>query len=141
MSRLDLELVDPEPNGARYLEFLIDGKSLLEIFGYDNGPSCLTFVYLDEELQKMLDSLLLRRQADFPDNRRPLYVCPQDGDLACGAATVIIEEHDDTIVWRDFGWENTYEDDVGIYEDIGPFTFNKTQYFQTLKTAISLLHS
>jgi len=141
MSELKLELIEGEDR--TWLDFIVDGESLYDVISPGSSPesalSCLTLLYDDEELQKALDSLLLRGPADFPDNRRALYVCSMCGDLACGANTVVIEEGENTIIWRDFGWENTYEDDVGISEEIGPFVFDKAQYIGALKDSIALL--
>ncbi len=141
MNELKLELI--ERDERIWLDFIVDGKSLYSLIAPEGSPeagvSCLTLLYNGEELQKVLDGLLLRRPADFPDNRRALYVCPMCGDLGCGANTVVIEEAENIIIWRDFGWENTYEDNVDRDEGIGPFVFDKAKYINVLKDSISLL--
>ena len=140
MSELSLELVINER--GNWLDFIVDNYSLHELIygpdGLNEGAiSCLTLLYDEKGFQKALDSLLLRRTSDFPNNRRALYVCPICGDLDCGAVTVVIEESENTIIWRDFGWENTCEDNVERYEPAETFVFDKVQYINTLKGAMN----
>jgi hypothetical protein len=146
MNELKLELI--ESDDITCFDFIVDGKSLHSLlypeeanYPQPQAPpvSCLNAMYQDEELQKALDSLLLRRRADFPDNRRALYVCPMCGDLGCGVETAVIEEGENTITWRNFGRENTYEDNVDRHEEVGPFVFDKAQYVATWKDLLALL--
>lgn len=67
--------------------------------------------------------------------RVPLYVCAECGDLGCGAITALVERTPDGFVWRDFAFENNYDGtmtDMDSYRAIGPFMFNKTEYWQVL---------
>jgi hypothetical protein len=41
-----------------------------------------------------------------------MFICSEGGDLGCGAITVIVEKHNGAIVWRNFGYENNYENEV-----------------------------
>jgi hypothetical protein len=61
--------------------------------------------------------------------------------LGCGAITAVVERQGETITWKAFGYENTYEDKIVLdaYSTVGPFTFDATAYEHTLAQALSLL--
>jgi len=80
-----------------FLDFVLDGKSLFETLGAPDLVSCLAWFPAIDAVAKDVDRLLLRAPADFPNDRRSLYVCPACGDIGCGAVTVVITEHDDKI--------------------------------------------
>src|SRR4051812_35677270 len=95
-----------------YLDFVIDDKPLFEEIRGDL-ISCLGW-FIPEQNIKAIERLLLKEPADFVNNRRSLYVCPECGDLGCGAVSIVIEQIGDKIVWRDFGYQNNYEDEVNF---------------------------
>lgn len=99
--------------------------------------SCLGW-FEPEENVKAVRRLLLEEPADLPNNRRTLYVCPECGDIGCGAVSLVVERAGDKVVWRDFGYENNYEDVVRTegYEDVGPFAFDPADYAAALKKAL-----
>jgi hypothetical protein len=68
-------------------------------------------------------------------------VCGECGNLGCGAVSTVIESSGDTMTWRDFGYENTYEPLVHLerFVDFGPLTFNVAAYRDTLTHALKLL--
>ncbi len=90
---------------------------------------------------KAVGRLLLREKADLPNDRRSFFVCSKCGDLGCGAITAVVERQGDTITWKAFGYENTYEDKILLdaYSTVGPFTFDATAYERTLVQAMDLL--
>jgi hypothetical protein len=135
MSILELKLAERR-NGIRYLDFVVDGQSLYELIGscFDT-VSCLALWSSAEERMKVLKRLLLREEADFLNNRIALYVCGECGGLDCGAVSLVIEEQEQTMVWREFGYENGWEEGVEFFEEIGPFMFSKQQYQETLEQA------
>jgi hypothetical protein len=74
--------------------------------------------------------------------RIPLYVCAECGDLGCGAITVLVERTPDGFVWRDLAFENNYDasiTDAESYRAVGPFVFNKTEYWQVLNKRAATL--
>ncbi|MFF4597668.1 hypothetical protein [Amycolatopsis sp. NPDC001319] len=100
-----------------YLDFEIDGARL------------------GESLRSRGDDVIAVAPADLgldalPDGRVPLFVCPECGDLGCGAVTVIVERTADEVVWRDFGWQTDYDPEVSreSYAGLGPFRFARAQY-------------
>ena len=138
-SELRLEWRRREGGGGRtqrdFLDFVIDGQPLSELVG--DQISCLGW-FVPEENARAVRRLLLKEPADLPNNRRTLYVCPECGDLGCGAVTLVVERAGDKIIWRDFGYENGYEGI--IYADdfagVGPFTFERVGYMEAMRQAL-----
>ncbi len=67
-----------------------------------------------------------------------MYVCPECGDLGCGAISAVIEQVEDKIIWRDFGYQNNYLDEIIFddYESINTIVFNKVEYENAIKSAL-----
>jgi len=139
-SKLNLEWKRREGGGGGtqrdYLDIIVDGQPLSEILGGDM-VSCLGW-FVPEENAKAARRLLLEEAADLPDNRRTLYVCPECGDIGCGAVSLVVERVEDKIIWRDFGYENNYEEVVRTegYENVGPFVFDRAEYEEAIKKAL-----
>jgi hypothetical protein len=139
-SKLKLEWKRREGGNGRtrrdYLDIVVDGQPLSELVGGDVA-SCLGGL-TPEENDKAVRRLLLEEAADLPNNRRTLYVCPECGDIGCGAVSLVVERVEDKIIWRDFGYENSYEEVIRTegYEDVGPFVFNRAEYEQAIKRAL-----
>ena len=139
MSTLELKWRDREIGGAqtarRFLDFVIDGQSFYEEVGDLVSP----FGWLAPVgSRKAADRFLLREDADFPNERRSIYVCPECADLGCGAVSAVIERIDNTVVWRDFGYENDYDENVHLedYKNFGPFVFNLSDYERAIESAL-----
>jgi hypothetical protein len=47
----------------------------------------------------------------------------------------VIDRSDDTVVWRDFGYQNDYEvfDETDVFERVGPFSFDRADYDAVLQ--------
>jgi hypothetical protein len=118
-----------------YLDFVVDGQPLSEKLGGDLA-SCLGW-FVPAENAKVVNKLLLKEPADLPNNRHCLYVCPECGDLECGAITAVIERRGDEIIWCDFGFQSN-PDKIRAnqsFNDIS-FTFERAQYNQAIKGAL-----
>jgi hypothetical protein len=125
-----------------FIDFVVDGQSLWEALGERHDMvSILCAEYSADETAKAVGRLLLHEKADLPNDRRSFFVCSECGDLACGAITAVVERQGDTITWKAFGYENTYEDKILLdaYSTIGPFTLDATAYERTLVQAMDLL--
>jgi len=135
MHTLELKWKKREGGGGKterdYLDFVIDDVSLSEKFG--DFISCLGWSLQNE---KNVRCLLLKEPADFTNNRRSLYVCPECGDLGCGAVSIVIEQTGNQIIWRNFAFEYSYSDDLTEYQNLGPFIFDKADYEKVLKSAL-----
>ena len=103
--------------------------------------SILCAEYAADETAKAIGRLLLSGKADLPNDRRSFFVCSECGDLGCGAITAVVERQGETVWWKAFGYENTYEDTIVFddYKTVGPFTFNATAYEHTLAQVPDLL--
>ena len=117
------------------LDFVINGRRLSEQIP-DDVASCLGWGEPEWEAL-VLVKLLPGGQPDFPPDRVALYICPECGDLGCGAVSAIIEQQGESIIWRDFGWQNDYEDRIhrDAYAHLGPFRFPSTLYAHGLRSA------
>jgi len=114
-----------------YLDFVVDGESLSEKIGGDL-VSCLGW-FVPSENAKAVRRLLLEEKSVLPDNRLQLYVCPECGELDCGAITAIVERRDGKIVWRDFAFVSGY-DEIEHSEkitEVDSFAFDRRQYRNT----------
>jgi len=118
-----------------YLDFVVDGEPLSKTVAGDLA-SCLGW-FVPEENVKAVRRLLLEDPADLPNNRRSLYVCAECGDLGCGAVSAVIEVAGDHVMWRDFGFQNNYEDEIisAGYAGIGPLVFDKAEYDAVIRSA------
>lgn len=138
VSELRLEWRRREGGGGRtqrdFLDLIVDGRPLSELVG--DQVSCLGW-FAPEENARAARRLLLEEPADLPNNRRTLYVCPECGDIGCGAVSLVIERAGDKIIWRDFGYENDYEGLIHAedFEGVGPFIFDRAAYKQAIRQA------
>jgi hypothetical protein len=123
-----------------FLDFIVDGQSLSERTRYDL-VSVLCKEWVPEERERSVRRLLGEEAADFPDNRRSILVCPECGDIGCGAVSVIVAFSDETAVWRDFGYQNNYEPKIDgeHLKSLGPFEFDLTDYNQKLIGALEMI--
>jgi hypothetical protein len=125
-----------------FLDFVVDGQSLWEALGKRHDMvSILCAEYSADETAKAIGRLRLNEEADLPNGRRSFFPCSECGDLGCGAITALVEREGETIKWKAFGYENTYEDNISLdpYSTVGPFTFDATAYERTLAQAMDLL--
>ena len=99
-----------------YKDYFINGKRLADIL--DIGDFIPPFGWLDSEVEKHFAEMLLGgKPSDLRAGRIPLFVCPECVDYGCGVGTCQIEIKDDKVIWREFGWETNYEEELN-QEDI-----------------------
>jgi hypothetical protein len=124
-----------------YLDFVIDGRSLIDLVRYDL-VSVLCREWVSEEREKSVRRLLREAQADFPNDRRSILVCGECGDIARGFVSVIVDFSDEAVVWKDFGYQNTYEPEIhgDHLKDSGPFQFGLEGYRKNLIQALGTLN-
>ena len=125
-----------------FLDFSINGESLWAKIGQARDlVSILCFEYVVEEVLKDMRRLLLAEDAEILGDRHPIFICSECGDLGCGAITAHVVREGETIVWKDFGFENNYDEGILLedYKHVGPYVFEWEQYERTLRHAIGTL--
>lgn len=115
----------------KYFDFIVSGQSLGQLFGLPDFDLIGTFGWTDNKENTQIDEFLGHAKPELETGRTCFYVCPECGDIGCGAITAKIEVTEKDVIWKDFGYENNYsEPDLTDYKAIEPFTFDKKQYFE-----------
>lgn len=115
-----------------YFDFIVSGKSLkiclniekddfITLFGWGNNT---------EYDKHILNVFRLKEKSQLSTGRIILYVCPECGDIDCGAITASVKDYGDRIIWSEFGYETDYGGLTEIYENIEPIEFDRQSYFQ-----------
>jgi hypothetical protein len=118
----------------RFLDYVVDGESLYERHGFDLITP-LGWSAADDE-ERAARRLLGHEPPDIGD-RVAIYVCPECGDLLCGAITAVIDRNGVNVVWRDLAWSTVdFPDFVREHSPLRsgwpPLRFNATQYFNAI---------
>ena len=119
----------------QYLDFVIDGQSLGDLLNVADRVGCLGWD-APEYQTELIAVLRLEKPSSLETGRAMIYVCPECGDIGCGAITVQIEETEHHFVWHRFGYENDYDpstSELVEYAAFGPFVFDKADYRRALK--------
>jgi hypothetical protein len=132
---------DPRQTRREYLDFVIDGESLGQLTGLGD-PGYIGFLGWmpdDDAYERgLLKQLLLEEPSELETGRRLLYMCPECGDVGCGALTAVVRREDDNFIWAEFGverdWrvENLPFVDLAGFEEVGPYRFEVSQYRDAL---------
>ena len=118
---------------VNFQDFCINEKSLLEILPTQDFVGVIGS-FKSEFDKEAVSQLLLKEKSELHSGRIPIYVCPECGELECGAITISIEENAETFTWKDFGFENNYDEELlAEYNEVGPFIFSKEEYESALK--------
>lgn len=135
-----LELVWKTREGGKgrtkrdYLDFVIDGIPLGDFFSKWDYIGCLGSDFISYDLE-MVEKLLTNLPSDLNDDRYSIYVCPECGDIGCGAITAQIIKSNEGFIWQKFGLQNNYEDEIRYQDEfkkIGPFLFKESEYVKVL---------
>lgn len=120
-----------------FADVVIDGNPLSKILQEYNNISILGWgekSFQDDIISKML----LEKPSELKSGRYELYVCPCCADIGCGAITINILKNDNSIIWKDFGLEYNYKDNIQ-HIDIGPFIFEWDEYERVIKSSFRLV--
>lgn len=136
LNALDLRRRVREGGGGRtersFLDFVIDGRSLLAQLDSEAGDLCGPLGWGDPETQKLAQRRLrLEAPLLIDGEREPLFVCRECGELECGAVTARISASTGVVRWFDFAFENG-SDDPSPIPGIGPFSFEFRAYRDVL---------
>jgi hypothetical protein len=122
-------------------DFLIDGISLLDLLvkasdGHSDFLGCFARGW--DRLNEISESdLLVKSKVQQQSGRVLLYLCPECGDIACGAFGAKVSKVDGHYIWQDFAYENSYEKPIQV-SHIGPFRFDASSYEKAIFRATSL---
>lgn len=112
-------------------DFLIDDGSLLELLvqragGHSDFMGCFVNGYAGE-CQKARTRLLGISSQSGSEHRVLLYICPECGDVGCGAYSAVVRRDATSYIWHSFAYQ-TSERDLNVLEMLGPFVFEASQY-------------
>jgi hypothetical protein len=123
------------------IDFLVDGESLLQkLVKADGGHADFMGCFvkgLPEQNAMSAEKLIVRAKPDTDSGRVLFYICPECGDIGCGAYSARVTKADDCYTWSDFAYENGYEDARPI-GGVGPFSFEASEYEKSIKDAAAL---
>jgi hypothetical protein len=130
----------PYKTERKFFDFVVGGLSLYDALGHSRDLISALWnpPVVPIEGGRAIRRLLLADGGDASENRVSLFICPECGDLGCGAITVRIQHFDAAIVWRDIGYENNYEPtvDLGSFATVGPFLFEPCVYDPKLEALL-----
>jgi hypothetical protein len=117
-------------------DFLVDGRSLAELLGVDQRDLVGRLDRDDREANVQSVRVLTGDATpDFGADRVMLFVCPECGDLGCGAITAALRSDGDALTWSDFKFEYNYDEASIGFPQVGPFTFAARAYRRVLGEA------
>jgi hypothetical protein len=121
------------------VDFLVNGQSLYELLSVHRLDLVGRFLQGAQVWnEESANIFLIEQSADLDNGRIMLYVCPECGDIGCGAITVTITKSDDSYTWTEFGYENNYDPqmmDLDSYRAVGPFRFKGDEYCEAIEKA------
>jgi hypothetical protein len=113
------------------VDFLVNGQSLYELLSVHRLDLVGRFSQDAQAWNEESANIFLTKQsADLENGRIMLYVCPECGDIGCGAIN--------SYTWTEFGYENNYDPqmiDLDSYRAIGPFRFQFDEYCEVIAKA------
>lgn len=122
-------------------DFLVNGQSLLGTIvsshgGHADFMGCFVKGYPDQN-KAAAAVLLLEAPPDSKSGRVLLYICPECGDLGCGAYAARVSKSSAGYVWDSFAYENGYEE-PHLVEGVGSFFFEREAYEKAIRSASAL---
>lgn len=127
-----------------FWDFTKGGNPLLPALS-KRAPLDVVSVIQDEwpiESVEAVQRLLGEAPGDLPDGRISIYVCPECGDLGCGAITARLRFAQGEVIWNDIGWQADYDDGPESLDDEGGWKdahFDRTTYESILRGEVERL--
>jgi hypothetical protein len=118
-------------------DFVVNGASLFEATQASSSDmsGCLSDPRFEPEVARRLnDGMANMLTSGVPvsgGHRVALFVCPECGDLACGAITVLVSRNELVVRWSDFAYDNGYEARTDLTQ-VGPFEFEWAAYLTVI---------
>ncbi len=127
-----------------YVDFTVDGRPLFADLAA-RTPEGLDFVGVLQdawpiETAHAIERLLGQAPGDLPDGRVSLYVCPECGDLGCGAVTARLAVGPGVVTWQSIGWQADYDPDIAALGQDGVLpevTFVRDAYERVLRAELT----
>jgi hypothetical protein len=132
--------------GARsartFLDFVVDGVSLYGLVRARRLDHISTLLIKPSmpagAFRRQVEILTGRRHGDAPGGRVCIYVCPECGDIGCGALTVELRVGEDEVEWFDWRYENNYDATMSFdLEEFPRPCFDRKAYDRILEAAVS----
>ena len=122
-----------------YADFIVDGRPLSDVVRH-KADLISSLGWGSEATQRLVvEHLLLRANGDLPSGRHALFICPECGDLSCGAVGAVIERVGDRVTWRDFAYENDREPPShALLDSLGPYTFSWSDYEAAIMSGVGI---
>lgn len=110
-----------------YLDFFVSEQPLKKLLGIEGSDSISPFGWINNPkyIKSIIKAFALKEKT-----RATLYVCPECADVECGVFTVEVQENEDKIVWKNFGYGEMPEE----YLEVEPIEFDKQNYFEAIYT-------
>ena len=129
----------PGQSPRRFLDFEVNGTSLYDAlrgYGFDHIGAIWLEPDVEVEADATVAKLLGQAPPDLPPDRVAVYVCPECGDLGCGAITVRVDLGRDEIRWHDWAWQTDYdpEPDRSELAEMPPLSFDRATYEERLRS-------
>jgi hypothetical protein len=128
------------PSERQSWDFVVDGRSLRSVWS-DRDVAGVLGWGTPETRAEAAAKLRGEVPPDYIPNRVAIFVCPECGDLGCGAVTVSIIHERNTVTWSDFRWEvNWFADhpnEATVLYELGPFVFSVMDYTEVLERALA----
>ena len=127
---------NPQKRERHSFDFVVNGVSLFEAtqaFKYDICGS-LSNPQFEREVARRINrrtAAMLTSDVPVGGHRVALFVCPECGDLACGAVTARVSRTELGAKWSDFGYENGF--DAASKLGLGPFEFEWASYITEIE--------
>jgi len=128
--------VGKDQTPREYFDFIVSGKSLRSVLGIEDDDLITPLGWgTNIELGiHILNVFKLKEKPRLESGRVMIYVCPECGDIDCGAITAKIKDSGDRIIWFDFGYETGYGGLSETYQQIEPIEFIRQNYFAVFST-------
>jgi hypothetical protein len=114
-----------------YFDFFVSGNSLRRILNIETADYVTLFGWgTNQEYDRhILNVFRLKEKSQLDSGRAMIYVCPECGEIDCGAITANIKDFGDRIIWDDFGYETGYGGLTETYDQLKAIEFERTSYF------------
>lgn len=122
----------------RFLDFELDGRSLYDVLR-ERGMDYVSVLWLNSPDESPSATAVARllgdARSELPDGRVAAFVCPECGDLGCGAITVRLVVGPGEVAWHEWGWQSASDSAVDRSQlaELPSVTFDRAKYERALR--------